>query len=129
MFHLPTADPYLSGHGDPSYSVRHYDLDLAYVLDGNRLRGTATLDVVVLEETSRIVLDLAHLRATKVRLEGAGLKKWSARSDRLILQLAERVALNLVQRMSAIATRTAGRNKTSGGSRRGVQTPAVRRFT
>ena len=27
---LPTADPYLPGHGDPSFSVRHYDLDLTY---------------------------------------------------------------------------------------------------
>jgi aminopeptidase N len=85
--HLPTADPYLPGHGDPSYAVRHYDLDLAYVLEGNRLRGTATLDVVVLEETPRLVLDLAHLEATKVRVDGARLKKWSARQQRLVLQL------------------------------------------
>lgn len=87
MPHLPTADPYLTGHGDPSYAVRHYDLDLAYVLEGNRLDGTATLDVVALEETDRLVLDLAHLRAAKVRVEGAGLRKWSARSGRLVLQL------------------------------------------
>jgi aminopeptidase N len=87
MHRLPTADPYLPGHGDPSYSVRHYDLDLAYALEGNRLSGTATLDVVTLEETARLVLDLAHLRASKVRVDGAGLKKWSARSDRLVLQL------------------------------------------
>ena len=89
---LPTADPYLPGHGDPSYAVRHYDLDLAYVLDGNRLRGTATLDVVVLEETARLVLDLAHLKASKVRVDGAGLRKWSARQHRLVLQLDEPVA-------------------------------------
>ncbi len=31
---LPTADPYLPGHGDPSFSVRHYDLDLTYSVDG-----------------------------------------------------------------------------------------------
>ncbi|QSR27832.1 peptidase M1 [Nocardioides aromaticivorans] len=87
MPHLPTADPYLPGHGDPSYSVRHYDLDLVYALEGNRLSGTATLDVVTLEETARLVLDLAHLRATKVRVDGARLRKWSARSERLVLQL------------------------------------------
>jgi aminopeptidase N len=85
--HLPTADPYLPGHGDRSYSVRHYDLDLSYVLEGNRLAGTATLDVVALEETARLVLDLAHLRASKVRVDGARLKKWSDRQDRLVLQL------------------------------------------
>ena len=92
MPHLPTADPYLPGHGDPSYSVRHYDLALSYVLDGNRLRGTATLDVVVREETTRLVLDLAHLKAAKVRVDGARLKKWSARSQRLVLQLDAAVA-------------------------------------
>ncbi|GAA3672863.1 M1 family metallopeptidase [Nocardioides ginsengisoli] len=87
MPQLPTADPYLPGHGDPSYAVRHYDLDLIYVLDGNRLRGTAVLSLVVRESTSRLVLDLAHLTATKVRVDGARLKKWSARSERLVLQL------------------------------------------
>lgn len=90
--HLPTADPYLPGHGDPSYAVRHYDLDLTYVLEGNRLRGTATLTIEVLEETGRLVLDLAHLQADKVRLAGAGLKKWSQRHHRLVLQLDGDVA-------------------------------------
>lgn len=85
---LPTADPYLPGHGDPSYSVGHYDLDITYVPEGNRLRGTAVLDVVVSTETSRLVLDLAHLHASKVRVDGARLKKWAARDQRLVLQLA-----------------------------------------
>ncbi|MBU2694525.1 M1 family metallopeptidase [Pimelobacter sp. 30-1] len=89
---LPTADPYLPDHGDPSYSVRHYDLDLIYVPDGNRLRGTAVLSVVVLAETNRLVLDLAGLAATKLRIDGARLKKWSTRSNRLVLQLDRAVA-------------------------------------
>lgn len=89
---LPTADPYLPDHGDPSYSVRHYDLDLVYVPDGNRLRGTAVLSVVALTETNRLVLDLAGLAATKLRIDGARLKKWSARSNRLVLQLDRAVA-------------------------------------
>lgn len=87
MPQLPTADAYLPGHGDPSYSVRHYDLELAYVPEGNRLRGAAVLEVVVREQSQRLVLDLAHLQATKVRVEGARLKKWSARDQRLVLQL------------------------------------------
>ncbi|WP_377324357.1 M1 family metallopeptidase [Pimelobacter simplex] len=89
---LPTADPYLPGHGDPSYSVRHYDLELTYVPDGNRLRGTAVLSVVVLDDTSRLVLDLAGLAASKLRVEGARLKKWSARSGRMVLQLDRTVS-------------------------------------
>lgn len=90
MHRLPSADPYLDGHGDPSYAVRHYDLDLSYVPDGNRLRGTAVLDVVVVEDTDRLVLDLARLSVSKIRLAGARLRRWSARGDRLVLQLERR---------------------------------------
>ncbi|WP_408896690.1 M1 family metallopeptidase [Nocardioides sp. R1-1] len=102
MPHLPTADPYVAGHGDPSYAVRHYDLDLAYVPDGNRLDGTAVLDLVVREETARLVLDLAHLRATKVRLDGARLRKWSARDHRLVLQLDGAVAAETSLRLTVV---------------------------
>lgn len=88
---LPTADPYLPGHGDPAYSVRRYDLDLAYAVEGNRLSGDATLDVEVLVPTRRLVLDLAHLKVDKVRVTGARLRKHATRSHRLVLDLAEEV--------------------------------------
>ena len=55
-----------------------------------------------LEQICKGCGDLAHLRATKVRLEGAGLKKWSARSDRLILQLTERVAPEAELRLTIV---------------------------
>ncbi|MCX6398948.1 MAG: M1 family metallopeptidase [Propionibacteriales bacterium] len=100
MPQLPTADPYLPGHGDPSYSVRHYDLELIYVPEGNRLRGNAVIDVVAREETGRLVLDLAHLQVTKVRLDGARLKKWSARDQRLVLQLDGPVAVDAELRIT-----------------------------
>ncbi|GAA1528813.1 M1 family metallopeptidase [Nocardioides humi] len=99
---LPTADPYLPGHGDPSYAVRHYDLDLAYVPDGNRLTGTAVLDLVVLQDTPRLVLDLAGLRAGKLRLDGARVKKWSARERRLVLQLDRSVAAGTPLRLTVV---------------------------
>lgn len=88
---LPTADPYLPGHGDPSYGVTHYELDLAYDLVGNRLDGVATLSVVVREPTRRLVLDLAHLTVGKVRVTGARLQRYRQRDDRLVLELAETV--------------------------------------
>ncbi|MEQ7849468.1 M1 family metallopeptidase [Nocardioides kribbensis] len=89
---LPTADDYLPGHGDPAYAVRHYDLDLTYAVEGNRLTGQATLSVRVLEATRRLVLDLAHLRVDKVRVTGARLAKHSARSGRVVLTLDDEVA-------------------------------------
>lgn len=85
---LPTADPYLPGHGDRSYAVRHYDLDLHYALVHNRLDGDATLSVVLLEATGRIVLDLAHLKLVKVKVTGAPLRKYAAREGRIVLDLA-----------------------------------------
>ena len=74
---LPTADDYLPGHGDPSYSVRHYDLALGYSVETNRLDGDATLSIVTTQATQRLVLDLAHLEVGKVRLTGARLRRYS----------------------------------------------------
>ena len=88
---LPSADDYLPGHGDESYSVRHYDLELVYAVSTNRLDGSATLSVVTRERTRRLVLDLAHLDVAKVRVTGADLAKYNARSERLVLQLREEV--------------------------------------
>jgi len=89
---LPTADPYLPGHGDPSYSVRHYDLDLAYSVAGNRLSGDATLTILTGQPLDRLVLDLAHLDVAKVRVAGAGLRHYRARSDRLVVTFRDEVA-------------------------------------
>jgi aminopeptidase N len=88
---LPTADPYLPGHGDPSYAVSHYELDLHLGLSGNRLDGHARLHVTTRTATARLVLDLATLKASKVRVEGAGLRRYAQRENRLILDLANQV--------------------------------------
>ncbi|MBZ5735014.1 M1 family metallopeptidase [Nocardioides sp. TRM66260-LWL] len=86
---LPTADPYVPDHGDRSYAVRRYDLELAYGVEGNRLAGEAVLDVEVLERTDRLVLDLAHLGVEKVRVDGARLARHRHRGHRLVLTLGE----------------------------------------
>ena len=89
---LPAADEYLPGHGDPGYDVRHYDLDLAYAVATNRLDGDATLSLVTTVATKRLVLDLAHLEVAKVRVTGATLGRYAARSDRLVVDLKQQVA-------------------------------------
>jgi aminopeptidase N len=86
---LPSADDYLPGHGDPAFCVSHYDLDLRYSVHGNRLDGVALLRVAVVEATNRLVLDLAHLKASKVRVTGAGVVRYTHRSNRLVVQLRE----------------------------------------
>ena len=82
---LPTADPYLPDHGDPAWGVEHYDLDLTYDLERNRLRGQATLSGVVHESTRRLVLDLAHLDVSKVTLDGRSPAKYTKRHHRLVV--------------------------------------------
>ncbi|WP_340540571.1 M1 family metallopeptidase [Nocardioides sp. GXZ039] len=84
MSQLPSADPYLPGHGDPSWEAESYDLDLSYDLAGNQLRGSAVIEARALEELSRVVLDLAHLRATKVTLDGAS-PRFAHRGHRLVV--------------------------------------------
>ena len=84
---LPTADPYLSGHGDPSWRAEHYHLELAYDPMRNHLRGTATIDAVAVDDLSRVVLDLAGLDVANVTVDGKPPAKYSARSNRLVLTL------------------------------------------
>jgi aminopeptidase N len=86
-----SADPLLPGHGDLSYGVEHYDLDLRYSLDGNSLTGRAAVDVVVERPTRRLRLDLHALTASKVTVTGARLARWSARRGRLVLTLGDEV--------------------------------------
>ena len=89
---LPTADDYLPGHGDRSFGVEHYELDIDYAVEGNRLDGSAELTVTVLEPTRRVVLDLVGLKASKVRVEGARMRRFDQRQGRLAIVLAEEVA-------------------------------------
>lgn len=102
---LPTADPYLPGHGDRSWSARSYDLDLAYKLEGNRLDGEARIEVEVLEATDRLVLDLAHLDVAKVSVDGKRPAKFTQRRHRLVVTLREEAAAGTVL---ALAVKYAG---------------------
>jgi aminopeptidase N len=82
---LPTADPYLPHHGDPSWSATHYDLELAYAVEGNRLSGTCTITAVAVEELTSVVLDLAHLQVDKVTLDGRAPGRYVRRLHRLVV--------------------------------------------
>lgn len=68
------ADPYTPRHGDPSYDVTLYDLDLTYKVEGNHLSGRAVLDCVAREDLDHLHLDLHGLRVTKVSVDGTPVK-------------------------------------------------------
>ncbi len=85
---LPTADPYVPGHGDPSWGATHYALELAYDVAGNRLDGQAVIDAVAREDLTRVVLDLAYLGVDKVSVDGRPPAKYAVRQGRLVVTLA-----------------------------------------
>ena len=67
------GDPYVPGHGDVRYAVRHYDLDLTYRVTGNQLAGVARLSVEVLATTKAISVDLSGLKVTSIKATGLTL--------------------------------------------------------
>ena len=77
------SDPYLPLHGNPGYAVQHYDLDLDYRVASNRLSGRARLTVLTREALSRLSLDLARLRVTKVVCDTRRVAKFSQRAGKL----------------------------------------------
>jgi len=82
---LPTADPYLPGHGDRSWSATHYALVLDYDVAGNTLRGEAVIDAMAEDDLSRVVLDLAGLDVAKVSVDGKPPATSVTRSNRLVV--------------------------------------------
>jgi aminopeptidase N len=88
----PSADPYLPQHGDPSWAAEHYELDLHYAVDTNRLRGDAVITATALTKVSRIVLDLAGLAVTKVTVDGKAPGRYDHRGGRLVVTLKDPVA-------------------------------------
>jgi aminopeptidase len=97
----PGPDPYLPDHGDASYDVEHYDLELDYRVASNHLDGRAQLDVVTRAPLDRLTLDLSGLEVGKVTVDGRRPAKYALRSGRLVVQLAEaarpgqRIALSI----------------------------------
>ncbi|MGO1542985.1 MAG: M1 family metallopeptidase [Gulosibacter sp.] len=73
-FKLPILDTrpnaYMTESGDTRYAVAQYRLELDYTPRTNRLEGTATLRIRVLEDTKSLRVDLIGLKASKVRVDG-----------------------------------------------------------
>lgn len=99
---MTAPDSYVPGHGDTSFSVRHYDLVIDYRLEGNRLSGRATITGVALAATSLLTLDLHGLRVTKVSLDGGLPVRYAHRGSRLKIRL--KTALVVGQEFTIVVT-------------------------
>ncbi len=86
------ADDYLPGHGDTDFDVTHYDLDLKYNVERNRLSGDARLECVALEDLEEIALDLHSLEVSKVTLDGRPAKH-KVRRDKVLVWPEDEIPL------------------------------------
>lgn len=84
---MPSADPYLPGHGDVSFAVTQYDVHLDYSIEQNHLAGRATLAIRALEDDLRdLVVDLHALKVVKIT--GARIERHRHDGKRLRIRLA-----------------------------------------
>ncbi len=83
------TDPYVPGHGDATFEVRAYDIEIDYRVLSNHLEGRARLDVVTSEPTGSLALDLSGLGVTKVTVDGRRPARFGVRGGKVRIQLAE----------------------------------------
>jgi aminopeptidase N len=69
-----SSDSYLPRHGNGGYRVLHYDLDLDYRVESNRLTGKAVITARTVQPLSRFSLDLGRFRIQDVRVDGRPAK-------------------------------------------------------
>lgn len=95
----PSApDPYAPHRGSTEHHVDRYGLDLTYRVRPNRLDGVATLDVVLDADVDAVELDLVHLRASRVTVDGASAR-FSQGGERLRVRLGRTVARGTALRL------------------------------
>jgi aminopeptidase N len=105
------ADPYVPGHGDPSYDVESYDLELDYRVASNHLDARAEIVAVARTAVDVIAFDLVGLDVGKVTVDGRRPAKFSARGHKLKVHLAEPIVAG--QRVTRV--RCAAPGATSAG--------------
>lgn len=81
------ADLYLVGHGDRTYDVESYSLELDYRVSGNHLQGVAEIVVRAREPLERVALDLAGMRVQKVLVDGHRAPRHVHRGQHLRVEL------------------------------------------
>ncbi len=64
------GDPYFPKYGNGGYDVAGYDLDLRYDPKTGKLSGRATITATATQDLSSFDFDLAHLKASKITVEG-----------------------------------------------------------
>jgi aminopeptidase N len=82
------GDPYFPTYGNGGYDVAGYDLRLRYDPATDRLAGTATITATATQDLSRFDLDLAHLTASTVTVDGKPAAHTAAADELMITPAA-----------------------------------------
>jgi aminopeptidase N len=85
------GDPYFPTYGNGGYDVGSYDLKVRYDPAAKRLTGTATITATATAGLSRFNLDLAHLAASAVAVDGVAARQ-RADGDELVVTPATGIA-------------------------------------
>jgi aminopeptidase len=88
----PAADPYLPGHGDETFDVESYEIELDYRVSTNRLDAWVQVVAVARERLEVISLDLHGLAVRKVSVNGRRPAKFAVRGGKLRIRLADAAA-------------------------------------
>lgn len=78
---------YVPHHGDPGWDALHYDLEIDYKPESNRLSGRAVIAAVARERISTVTLDLYRLRVRKLTVDGRSPKRFAHKNSRLVVTL------------------------------------------
>jgi len=78
------GDPYFPLYGNGGYDVGGYDLKLNYVPASGQLDGTATITATATQDLSAFNLDLAHLVAGKVTVDGLAATSKAAGNELVV---------------------------------------------
>ena len=89
---MEDPDPYLPGHGDLTFEVESYEIELDYRVSSNRLDARVQIVAVANESMTLIRLDLQGLAVTKVRVNGIRPLGYSLRGGKLRIRLAAAAA-------------------------------------
>ncbi|MDM7856032.1 M1 family metallopeptidase [Cellulomonas alba] len=83
---MTDADPYQPRRGDGGLDVSRYELELDYRVASNRLDARARVHATAQRALDRFSLDLAHLRITKVLVDGRRPERWTHRDGRVLIR-------------------------------------------
>lgn len=86
----PSEDErYVPHHGDRTFGVDSYDVQLSYRPETNRLSGRARIRATATTRLTKFSLDLYSLRVAKVTIDGGRVAKYDHKRSKLVITPAK----------------------------------------